>query len=126
LKIKKNHALFRAFNKKVKHELEQHALLKMMVGQELCETAEEIVNNYFERKFDVELNEQCFELVADSVELSVYEKYRLEDEDGKIYNKTAAHYVLKELMYIGLIRYVQKRQSEVIDMEVLETVRAAG
>jgi hypothetical protein len=126
MKIRKNHVLFRAFNQKVKSDLEQHTLLKMMVGQELCETAEEIVNNYFERKFDVELNEQCFELVADSVELSAYEKYRLESEDGKIYNKTVAHYVLKELMYIGLIQYVQTRKSEVIDMEVLEAVRAAG
>lgn len=126
MKIKKNHALFRAFNQRVKEDLEQHPVLKIMFGQELCVTAEEIVNNYFERKFDVELNEQCFEVIADSVELSAYEKYRLESEDGKIYNKTVAHYVLKELMYIGLIQYVQTRKSAVIDMEVLETVRAAG
>jgi hypothetical protein len=124
MKIKKNHALFKVFNQKVKKDLEQHALLKVLVGQELCNTAEDIINNYFEHNFDKELNEKCFELVSDSVELSRQEEYRLE-EDGKISYRAIAHYVLKELMYNGLIRYIQTRKAEVIDIPILN-IAAAG
>lgn len=124
MKIKKNLEVFRAFNQKVKSNLENHTLLKMLVGQELCDTAEEIVNNYFEHKFDVELNEKCFELVSDSVELSAYETYRLEEE-GKLYDRTVAYYVLKEMMYSRLIRYIQARKAKVIEAPVL-VISAAG
>lgn len=113
MKIRKNIALFRTFNQKVKKDLENNVLLKTLVGQELCRKADEMIQEYFEHRFDKELDERCFEVVSDSVELSAFEEFRLE-EDGKLYEKEVTRYVLKELMYRVLLRYVKERQSQVL------------